>query len=157
MHNDHHFKTNLLSRTHLRVTSALDKVPLSATQVLLRWGLAGVFWTSARTKVEGAITVSENAKFLFAEEYRLPLLDPDLAAYLATYAEHAFALSLFVGLATRLSAVGIIIMTLVIQLFVYPDAFLGVHLGWLAMGLAILVKGPGALSLDHLLRQRFLR
>lgn len=157
MHNDIHPTDNLLSRAHYRVASALDQVPPSVTQLLLRWGLAGVFWTSARTKVEGAITVSDSTKFLFAEEYRLPLLNPDLAAYLATYAEHAFALSLFVGLATRLSALGIIIMTLVIQFLVYPDAFVGVHLGWLAMGLAILVKGPGGLSLDHLLWARLVR
>lgn len=157
MHNDVHPKDNVLTRAHLRVTSTLDLVPLSVTQLLLRWGLAGVFWTSARTKVEGVIAVSDSAKFLFAEEYRLPLLDPDLAAHLATYAEHAFALSLFVGLATRLSALGIIIMTLVIQFFVYPDAFVGVHLGWLAMGLAVLVKGPGALSLDHFVRGRLTR
>lgn len=157
MPNDNHPTETVLTRAHFRVASMLDRVPLSVTQLLLRWGLAGVFWTSARTKVEGAITVSDSTKFLFAEEYHLPLLDPDLAAYLATYAEHAFALSLFVGLATRLSALGIIIMTLVIQLLVYPDALLGVHLGWLAMGLAILAKGPGAFSLDHLLRTRLLR
>ena len=157
MHNDVYPKDNVLTRAHLLVTSTLDLVPPSVTQLLLRWGLAGVFWTSARTKIEGVITVSDSAKFLFAEEYRLPLLDPDLAAHLATYAEHAFALSLFVGLATRLSALGIIIMTLVIQFFVYPDAFVGVHLGWLAMGLAVLVKGPGAFSLDHLVHGRLLR
>jgi putative oxidoreductase len=147
----------LVSRTYLRLVSILDRTPNSLTQILLRWGLAGVFWTSARTKVEGVMTVSDGTKYLFAEEYRVPLLNPDLAAYAATYAEHAFALSLFVGLATRLSAVGVIGMTLVIQLFVYPDAFVGVHLGWFAMAVAILAWGPGAISVDHLLRQRFIR
>lgn len=157
MHNNSHREESFLSRTLRRLDTTLDLVPPSVPRLLLRWGLAGVFWTSARTKVEGLLTVSDSAKFLFAEEYRLPLIAPDLATHLATYAEHAFALSLFVGLATRASALGIFVMTLVIQLFVYPDAFLGVHLGWFAMAAAILVQGPGAISVDHLLRTRLAR
>lgn len=157
MHNNSYTDDNFISRSLRRLDTTLDLVPPSVPRLLLRWGLAGVFWTSARTKVEGLLTVSDSAKFLFAEEYRLPVIDPDLAAHLATYAEHAFALSLFVGLATRASALGIFVMTLVIQLFVYPDAFLGVHLGWFAMAAAILVQGPGAISVDHLLRTRFAR
>jgi putative oxidoreductase len=157
MHDHIHPNGGFLVRAHHQMEAMLNRVPPSVTRLLLRWGLAGVFWTSARTKVDGLLTVSDSAKYLFAEEYRLPLIDTDLAAHLATYAEHAFALSLILGLATRLSAFGIIVMTLVIQLFVYPDAFLGVHLGWFAMAFAIVTSGPGAISLDHLLRTRFVR
>lgn len=123
----------------------------AVTQLALRAGLAGVFWTSARTKVDGLLSVSDTTYLLFEDDYRLPIIAPDVAAPLATYAEHLFPILLVLGLASRLSALGLIIMTAVIQLFVYPDALISTHLGWLAMGLAIVVYGPGRLSLDHIL------
>jgi len=125
----------------------------SLVQLILRFGLAGIFWTSARTKVEGMLTVSDNTIYLFAEEYRLPLLSPDIAAHLATYAEHLFPMLLAIGLGTRFAALGLLAMTLVIQLFVYPDAFFSTHLGWMAMALAIIFHWPGNLPFDkHSLR-----
>ncbi|WP_419255981.1 DoxX family protein (plasmid) [Caulobacter sp. ErkDOM-YI] len=134
-----------------------DRMPRSLVQLGLRWGLAGVFWTSARTKVEGVMTISDNTYFLFSDEYKVPLLPSDLAATLATYSEHAFAILLFLGLASRLSALGVFAMTLVIQLFVYPDALVGVHLGWFAMALAIATYGPGKISLDHIVHGKVAR
>jgi putative oxidoreductase len=132
----------------------LNRVPPSLVQLVLRFGLAGIFWSSGRTKVEGLLTISENTLFLFEEEYRLPLLSAQLAAQLGTYAEHLFPILLVLGLATRLSALALFGMTLVIQLFVYPDALVATHLGWFALALAVATGGPGKLSLDHLLFRR---
>lgn len=94
--------------------------------------------------------IREETFFLFREEYKVPLLPPDLAAYLATAAEHVFPVLLVVGLATRLSALGLIVMTAVIQLFVYPDGW-PEHILWFAILLTILSRGPGAVSLDQLI------
>lgn len=124
------------------------------TQFALRLGIGGVFWTSGRTKVDTGLSVSESAVELFREEYRLPLISPELAAHLATYAEHLCPLLLLVGLATRWSAFALFGMTFVIQTLVYPDAFLSVHLGWFAMASAIIVYGPGRFSLDHAIMSR---
>ncbi len=123
----------------------------SLVQLMLRLGLAGIFWSSARTKVEGLLTISDNTVYLFAEEYRLPLLSPELAAHITTYAEHLLPLLLAAGLASRFAALGLFIMTLIIQLFVYPDAFLSTHLGWMALASAIILYGPGRFALDDVI------
>ncbi len=112
-----------------------------------RLSMAGVFLMSGRTKVEGWLTVSDTAVSLFEEEYRVPLLPPDVAAHLATYAEHLLPLLLVLGLATRLSAAALLAMTLVIQLFVYPSAW-ATHLSWATLLLYLVGRGPGVLSLD---------
>ena len=113
-----------------------------------RFGLGGVFFYSGRTKVSGFLTVNDNAYTLFEEEYKLPLLSPELGAHLAAYAEHLFPLLLALGLATRLSAFGLLAMTAVIQ-FVYPSAW-PTHLTW-AVGLLYLAgRGGGTPSLDRL-------
>lgn len=112
-----------------------------------RLSMAGVFLMSGRTKVEGWLTVSDNTVSLFEDEYKLPLLPPELSAHAATYAEHLFPLLLVLGLATRLSAAALLAMTLVIQFFVYPAAW-ATHLGWATLLLYLVGRGPGALSLD---------
>jgi putative oxidoreductase len=129
--------------------AVLDKIPTDLVQLALRGGLAGIFWSSARTKVEGLLTVSDNTHFLFEEEYRLPLLNPEVAAQIATYAEHLLPLMLVLGIGSRFAALGLFVMTLTIQLFVYPDAFLSTHFGWFALALAIIARGPGRVSIDH--------
>lgn len=108
---------------------------------------AAIFWQSGQTKVDG-FALSENALYLFREEYRLPLLPPELAATLAAVAEHVFPLLLVVGLATRLSALALIGMTATIQVFVYPDAW-PTHGVWAVALLLVAAKGPGAWSLDR--------
>jgi putative oxidoreductase len=118
--------------------------------IAARFALAGIFFLSGRTKVEGWLTVSDNAYALFMEEYRVPLLPPELAAHLATYAEHLFPVLLVLGLATRLSAAALLGMTAVIQTFVYPDAW-PTHLSWAALALYLVGRGAGRLSLDRLL------
>lgn len=122
--------------------------------LLARWGMAAVFWQSARTKVSGALTVAPATFELFATEYAGVPLPPVMAAYLATYAEHLFAVLLALGLLTRVSAAALLGMTLVIQIFVYPDAW-PTHLSWAALLLLLMARGSGAVGLDHwLLRAR---
>lgn len=115
--------------------------------------VATTFWLSGRTKVDGFLSMSQSTLFLFREEYSLPVIGYRLAAYVATYAEHVFPILLIIGLASRLSAAALLVMTLVIQLFVYPGAW-ATHLGWATALAFIVFRGPGALSVDHLIRLR---
>ncbi len=126
-------------------------LPLWALSLIVRVGIASVFFLSGRTKVEGALTITDGTYFLFAEEYRVPLVPSDLAAQAATYAEHLFPILLVVGLATRLSALALLGMTLTIQLFVYPAAW-STHLVWAGLLLYIVRFGAGPISLDRLLK-----
>jgi putative oxidoreductase len=119
--------------------------------LVARFGVAGVFFLSARTKVDGLLQVSDSTYSLFADEYALPLIPSDLAAHLATYSEHLFSILLVLGLFTRLSALAFLGMTLVIQIFVYPDAW-STHLSWTGLLLLILAKGGGRFSLDRVLK-----
>jgi putative oxidoreductase len=112
-----------------------------------RLGVAGVFWLSGRTKVEGLLAVSDEAIALFADEYRLPLVPPEFAAHAAAYAEHLFPLLLVLGLATRASALALLAMTAVIQVFVYPLAW-PTHLVWATALLYLLGRGAGRFALD---------
>ena len=113
-----------------------------------RVAVAAIFFLSGRTKVDGMLTVNDNAYTLFREEYKVPLLPPELAAHLATYAEHLFPILLVLGLFTRLSALALLGMTAVIQIFVYPDAW-PTHLSWAVLMLYLAGRGAGSLSLDQ--------
>lgn len=117
---------------------------------LTRLALAGVFWRSGRTKVEAdtLITIKDSAYTLFEYEYTGLPLAAELATPLAVYAEHVFPLLLVLGLATRFSATALLIMTLTIQIFVYPDAWWAIHSLWTAMALMLMVRGGGWLSMD---------
>lgn len=112
-----------------------------------RFGIAGTFWLSGRTKVEGWLSVTDGAIALFTDEYALPLVPPALAAHLAAYAEHLFPILLVLGLFTRASALALLGMTAVIQIFVYPDAW-PTHLTWAAVLLYLAGRGAGRISLD---------
>lgn len=125
-------------------------IPHGLIAFVARLGIASVFFLSGRTKVEGWVTVSDSAVFLFAEEYQVPVLSPELAAHLAAYAEHLFPLLLLLGLFTRLSAFALLVMTAVIQVFVYPDAW-PTHLSWAAMLVYLMARGAGPASLDRAL------
>jgi putative oxidoreductase len=126
---------------------------LPASLLLLgqRLGIAAVFFQSGRTKVEGIFTIPDTTVELFRSEYALPLLPPELAAYLAAGAEHLFPVLLVLGLFTRLSAAALLGMTLIIQIFVYPDAW-PTHLSWAALMLPLIALGGGNWSLDRLLK-----
>jgi putative oxidoreductase len=132
--------------------SLAERVPDSILALLSRVAVANVFWRSGQTKVEG-FHIRDATFFLFRDEYKVPLLPSDLAAYIATVAEHVFPVLLVIGLASRLSAVGLFGMTLVIQLFVFPDGW-PEHILWIALLLLIVARGPGAVSLDHLIWNR---
>jgi putative oxidoreductase len=135
------------------IQATLQKVlPDSVLLLVARVGIASVFFLSGRTKVEGLLTISPSTYVLFSEEYRVPLLAPEVAAHAATYAEHLFPILLIVGLFTRLSALALLGMTLVIEIFVYPDAW-ATHLSWAAILLPLIAKGAGWLSLDRWLRR----
>lgn len=120
----------------------------SLLALLARIALAAIFWQSGRTKVEGLLSVSDTAYTLFQEDYKVPLLPPELAAHMAVYAEHLFPLLLVLGLATRLSALALLGMTAVIQIFVYPDAW-PTHLSWAALMLYLAARGGGHWALDR--------
>lgn len=124
--------------------------PHSLLALVNRIAVAGIFWLSARTKVDGWFTVSDSAYTLFREEFKLPLLAPELAAQMATVAEHVFPVLLVLGLFTRLSALALLGMTLVIQVFVYPDAW-PTHLSWAGLMLYLVGRGAGNISLDRAL------
>ncbi|WP_292455546.1 DoxX family protein [Methylibium sp.] len=141
-------------------------IPESLIALLGRFSIAAVFWNSGQTKVEGfAINLvsgtfdigvprlSESAVALFRDEYQLPLLPPELAAWLATIGEHALPVLLLLGLGTRFAALGLLVMTAVIQLLVYPGAY-ATHGVWAAVLLWLLARGPGRLSVDHYLAVR---
>lgn len=141
----------------------LAAIPESAIALLARFSLAAVFWKSGQTKIEGLAIdlvdgqfqlgwprLASSAVDLFRDEYRLPVLPPEWGAVLAASAEHALPVLLLLGLATRLSALGLLLMTAVIQLWVYPGAY-PTHGVWAAGLLWLIVRGPGALSLDHAL------
>ncbi|MCW5672714.1 MAG: DoxX family protein [Hydrogenophaga sp.] len=148
---------NTLSHT-LRATESIrhglerwishDLIALAA-----RLGIAGIFWLSGRTKVEGWFTLTDTTFLLFREDYALPLIPPEWAAYLATSAEHLFPILLVLGLATRLSAAALLGMTAVIQFLVYPAAW-PTHLTWAVPLLYLLGRGAGRCSLDALLLPR---
>jgi putative oxidoreductase len=130
----------------------LARIPYWLCALALRVFPAAVFWQSGQTKVEGW-HVTASAVYLFREEYRLPLIDPTIAAHLAAFAEYFFPLLLVIGLATRLSALALLLMTLVIQIFVYPGAW-PTHGTWVACFLVLIAQGPGILSLDHVIASR---
>ena len=124
------------------------RVSDSSLSLCARLALGAIFFLSGRTKVEGLLTVSEGTYALFRDEYKVPLLAPEVAAHLATYAEHLLPVLLVLGVFTRLSALGLLAMTAVIQFFVYPDAW-PTHLSWATLALYLVGRGGGALSLDR--------
>lgn len=119
--------------------------------LFVRVSLAGIFWRSGRTKVieDTWIMLSDNTVTLFENEYAGVPLPSELAARLALGAEHLFPILLVVGFATRLSALALLVMTLVIQIFVYPEAWWQVHIIWVALALVLIVRGGGKFSLDY--------
>ena len=136
---------------YARLAGCLDNaVPRDALLLVARFGIAAIFFLSGRTKVEGLLTITPSAYDLFETEYVLPFIPPHIAVHVATYAEHLFPIMLVLGLVTRGAAAGLLGMTLVIEIFVYPDAW-PTHLSWAAILLPLIARGPGRWSLDALL------
>lgn len=149
-----------------QINLIFSKIPYSIIALLGRVAMASVFWLSAQTKTTGfqfnLLTgnfqfglpkVNETALYLFANEYNLPFIDPTIAAWLAMISEHLFAALLLLGLLTRFSALALFVMTLVIQLFVYPDAY-ALHFTWMAILLLLMQQGAGKVSVDYWLARR---
>jgi putative oxidoreductase len=147
-------------------TALFQRIPHALVAFIARFSIAAVFWNSGQTKIEGLVInlvegdvqlgwprLSESALVLFQEEYRLPFIPPDIAAPMAALAEHSLPLLLLFGLATRLSALGLLGMTLVIQVLVYPGAY-ATHGTWAAVLLYLMMGGPGTWSVDHWLATR---
>jgi putative oxidoreductase len=125
-----------------------QRVPDALLLLIARFGIASIFFLSGRTKVSGLLTITPGTYALFRSEYAVPLLSPTLAAHLATYSEHLCSVLLVLGLFTRVAAVALLVMTLVIQIFVYPDAW-STHLSWAGLLLLLVARGGGAWSLDR--------
>ena len=143
--------TGLRERWNLLARRLERGVPHDLLALAARVAIAAIFFLSGRTKVDGLLHITDSAYELFRTEYRLPLVPPEIAAHLAAYAEHLFPILLVLGLFTRLSAAALLGMTLVIQVFVYPDAW-PTHLSWAALLLYLVGRGGGRLSLDHAMR-----
>ena len=144
-------------RTYDRaVARASGGWPSCLVLAFVRIVLAGVFWRSGRTKIEEGswFRIGDDTYELFRTEYAGVPLPPELAAVLATTAELVLPALLVVGLFTRLSALGLIGMTMTIQLFVYPEAWWTEHALWMALGLVLVVRGGGPFSLDSLVARR---
>ena len=150
-----------------QVIQLFEKTPYSLIAFIARFSIAAVFWKSGQTKVEGFAVDLIGGTFelgeprlaastlpLFRSEYHVPLLSPEVAAHMAAFAEHFFPVLILIGFATRFSALALIGMTLVIQLFVYPDAY-PTHGTWIAVLLLLVAKGPGRLSIDQLIARRY--
>ena len=133
-----------------RVLHWLDGVPYTVLAIPLRLAVATVFWNSAMTKLANWDTAIE----LFREEYRVPILPPEIAAYLAAGIELTTPVLLVLGLFTRFAALVLLGMVTVIEVFVYPQAW-PTHIQWAAMLLILLCRGAGTLSIDHLLWRGF--
>lgn len=156
-----------LARLVLIVIGLFRRIPDSLVALLARFSIAAVFWNSGQTKVEGLAINLVNGEFklgwprlsgsalaLFQDEYKLPLVPPELAAPMAATAEHLFALLILIGLGTRFCALALLGMTLVIQFLVYSGAY-ATHGTWAAVFLYLMVHGPGKLSLDHWIARRY--
>ncbi len=156
----------MLSLINNKSEEFFRKIPEAAILFVARFAIAAVFWKSGQTKIEGFAfdfiamkaefglpRLATSTGYLFEYEYDLPLIPPMIAAVLATLAEHILPILILSGLFTRLAAFGIAMMTLVIQLFVYPDAY-PMHGTWLAIALLLMYRGAGSFSLDHWLVKR---
>lgn len=155
------------TRLIARATQTFGNIPYSLIALIARFSMAAVFWKSGQTKVQGFAVDLIDGTFelgvpqlanstvpLFKSEYHVPFVPAEVAAYLATFAEHFFPVLILLGLATRFSAPALLGMTLVIQLFVYPDAY-PTHGTWIALLLLLMAKGPGRVSIDHWIARRW--
>lgn len=131
-----------------RLYDRLGQLPLSLLQLMSRISMATVFWRAGQSKLANWDLTLQ----LFASEYKVPVLPPELAAPLAASVELTTPVLLILGLATRVACLPMIGMTLVIQTFVYPQSWVE-HLTWMTFLLLLLTRGPGVISLDHMIRR----
>lgn len=160
------YGSSFVVKSMQKIVSVFEGIPDTFIAALGRFSIAAVFWKSGQTKIEGLSIdiisgdfhlglphLSDSALALFKEEYHLPLIPPELAATAAAFAEHFFPILILVGLATRFSALALLCMTVVIEVFVYPDAY-PTHGVWATVLLYLIAKGPGKISMDYWLACR---
>ena len=141
-----------LRRAFVALRAVIERFPLSLIQLAMRFAIGMVFFNSGMLKINSW----EFAIKLFEDEYKVPFIDPTLAARFATFNELTFPVLLFLGLATRLATLPLLGMVAVIQTFVYPQAWTE-HLLWASVLIFLLTRGPGAVSIDHLIERTFAR
>lgn len=153
-------KVNIMKSLIESLNQLCSKIPEDIIALVARIAVGLVFWRSAQTKIDGGtilgqkwqfFNVSDSTFTLFEYEYELPIIPSDIAAYLATYGEFFLGGAIILGLFTRLSAIALLGMTLVIQIFVYPDAW-PTHIMWLVPLLYLIKHGGGKASVDSLIR-----
>ena len=153
---------NLFSSLDNFTRSVAGLIPEWSVAALVRLGVFFVFWNSVQTKISGSSILGQKFKFwqvtdstfmLFEYEYAVPLIPPNVAAYLATFCEFFLSIGVLLGLLTRMSAAGLLTITLVIQIFVYPNHW-PEHLLWTSLLLYLIKYGPGSISVDALLLRR---
>ena len=150
-----------IKRLVIGAVGLFERIPNTLIAFIARFSIAAVFWNSGQTKVQGFVVnlvsgeftlgwprLSDSAIALFQDEYKLPFIPPEIAAPMAATAEHALPVLILIGLGTRFSALALLSMTLVIQLFVYPGAY-ATHGTWAAVLLYLIARRPGMLSVDH--------
>ena len=157
-------------RIFYELADLLEAIPYALIALFLRIVVARPFFVSGQTKVEGPTigrevfgvdlsmtlptSLRDSAVALFADEYKLPFISPEHAAYMTAGLEFLLPTLLVLGLLTRLSALGLLAVTIVIQLFVYPDAWWSAHAYWAALLLVLIARGAGGISLDRLAFRR---
>ena len=142
-----------------------EKIPLDIVAIMARFAVGLVFFKSGLTKIEWytkpdagffeRLAIKPSTFFLFDAEYSVPLLPAVPAAYIGTISELVLPILLWIGLGTRISATMLLAMTAVIQIFNYPGAY-SLHALWAVALLYLMAKGPGALSIDHYLRKKYM-
>jgi putative oxidoreductase len=132
-----------------RIVRWFDRLPIAVAEIFLRAGPALVFWRSGQQKLASWDTTI----LLFKDEYKVPVLPPELAATMATGVELVAPVMLLLGFGARIAAATMLGMTIVIQSFVYPESYPS-HILWAGPLLYILLRGPGVLSIDHAVRKR---
>lgn len=150
---------NLISKIH-HFENLLINQSQNMLSIILRAYLFIIFWKSVQTKITGwtifgqdlnVFNLTQSTFTLFEYEYELPLLPYELAAYLGTFAEFFLSLAILFGLLTRFAALALLSLTLVIQFFVYPDAWVTVHVFWALACIGLIKLGGGVLSIDKLI------
>ncbi|MGH1485909.1 MAG: DoxX family protein [Cellvibrionaceae bacterium] len=142
------------------INNILSNIPEFVVNLAMRLVIFKVFWFAVQTKIAGLTiagqhfafwSVTDNTFLLFDFEYGIPLIPTTLAAYMGTFGEFFLSLMILFGLFTRFAALGLFVMTMVIQIFVYPDAWWSVHVFWVLPLLYLMKNGGGKISLDNLL------
>ena len=128
------------------IVGPFSLIPYWLVALTARVALAKVFWSSAQTH----LLSWQTTLYMFANSYKVPLLPPTFAAYMAVTLEITMPPLLLLGLGTRFAALLLFGMTAVIEIFIYPEAW-PTHIQWAAMMLVLMAQGGGALSLDALI------